>query len=87
MSRYSIIILICVPIVYVILAAADIERPGIGGSEATHAPAAIRLLQPELARNLWVDTTYSVAGRDLPVMLIPYLGAVKSYLLAATFLF
>lgn len=87
MSRYSIIILICVPVVYVILAAADIERPGIGGSEATHAPAAIRLLQPELARNLWVDTTYSVAGRDLPVMLIPYLGAVKSYLLAAAFLF
>lgn len=85
-SRYSIVILICIVVLYIAFAATDIERPGLETDEALHAPAAIRLLHPDLASKLWVFSAISFAGRDWPVMTMDYMGALKSYLLAASFL-
>ena len=86
MPRFSSVIVVGILGAYVVLAAANIERPGLEADEALHAAAAIRLLQPDLGSRIWVNTTSRVAGRDLPVMIMPYLGAVKSYMLAAAFL-
>jgi hypothetical protein len=71
MSRSSGIALLGILSVYAMLATSSISRPGLQADEAIHAAAAIRLLNPDLASRIWVNTTFTVAGRDLPVMIMP----------------
>lgn len=73
-------------LVYLLLALAYLDRPGLQYDEALQAPAALRLLHPELPKEISGASTVGVAGRDWPVMTNAYIGAPKSYLLAGSFL-
>ncbi|MFN8523626.1 MAG: glycosyltransferase family 39 protein [Chloroflexota bacterium] len=70
---------------YLALALPHLSRPGLYYDEALQAPAAIRLLGQDPHRGLDLPRGISLLGRELPVMTMSYLGAPKSYLIAAAF--
>jgi hypothetical protein len=72
-------------ILYLWLAARHIELPGPYYDEVYHVPAALHLWKGKIETDFGGSWLVVTRWRVFPLMLMPYLGAPKSYLLGAIF--
>lgn len=70
---------------YVLLATRNITLPGIFYDEVLQAPAAIHLIKGQVNANYNRFGSQTIGGRTFALMNLEYIGAFKSYLLAAVF--
>jgi hypothetical protein len=71
--------------VYAWLAARELKLPGLHYDEVIQAPAAVHLLKGNINASYNRFWSVTIAGRTLPIMTMPYMGAAEAYLYALSF--